>query len=417
MTVGLSPASSWINQKRLRDYPRLMLLATWLILLLNLLFRSGWQGGLGQIIGGDFIMFYATGLTYNDSPEQIYNYDLQTQTQQSLVAPTVLPGINPYMNPPYVAPLYTLLTTLPLTWSYLSWTVLMIIFAILAAIMMMSILPNGIVAKGLSRGQLIILVMSFFPLIESFQAGQNSALTLFLMTCVIFLTIKERNFLAGIFAGFMIYKPQYILGFLILWVVWKNWKALAGFSLVAIFWIGSFYIAHGFGLFRTYQELSQVFVMLPYIEGFPAYILVTLYGLLSTLFPQSAQPYTYAFSQFVLGMSIIALAMYAFSLRHKSTLERIPAITLAILLPLFATPYALLHDLVLVIPAFVLWAHYQPSRSLLLAAIATYFGAFFLTLVSALSHIALNAMLVIGLIALIILCLVKRSPRPAQGSI
>src|SRR4030065_170950 len=88
--------------------------------------------------------------------------------------------------------------------------------------------------------------------------------------------------------------------------------------------------------------------------------------------------------------------------RQKSIIDRIPAIVLAILLPLLATPYALLHDLVILIPGFVLWTHYDPRRELLLAAITIYFGAFFLTLLSALSHIALNALLVIGLVALII---------------
>jgi hypothetical protein len=61
----LKGTSTWINEKRLRDYPRLMLIATWLIIVLNILFRDGWQGGLGQIIGGDFIMFYSTGRLYN----------------------------------------------------------------------------------------------------------------------------------------------------------------------------------------------------------------------------------------------------------------------------------------------------------------------------------------------------------------
>jgi hypothetical protein len=60
-----------INAKRLRDYPRLMLFTVWIILGLNILLHQGWKGGFGQIIGGDFIMFYSTGLIYRNEPQLI----------------------------------------------------------------------------------------------------------------------------------------------------------------------------------------------------------------------------------------------------------------------------------------------------------------------------------------------------------
>lgn len=409
--IGLLP---WINQQRLRDYPRLMLITTWVILAANILLRNGWQGGLGQIIGGDFIMFYSTGQLYAENPSLIYNYDQQAQLQQSLVSPTILPGLNPFMNPPYVAPIYRLLNILPLPSAFIAWTVLMIAFALITVFILVRIIPAEIAAQGLNRTQLLVLVLSFFPFIESLQAGQNSGLTLLLMTCLVYFTYKEQHFLAGTCAGLMIYKPQYVIGFLILWVVWKNIKSLSGFAIVALLWIGLFYNANGLSLFREYQSLSQVFVLLPYMRGFPAYILVTFYGLLTTLLPESTQAYSYYLSQALLVFSVIALAYYAFRIRLQPTLDRTPAIIMAILLPLLATPYALLHDLVILIPAFILWARYQPSRKLLIIAIVIYFGTFFLTLIGALTHIALNALLVISLVVLVMKWLVKKIPRTAN---
>src|SRR4030065_2288255 len=193
----LKATSTGVNEKRRRDYPRLMLIATWLIILLNILFRDGWQGGLGQIIGGDFIMFYSTGRLYNEDPSKIYNYDQQAQIQQALASPTVLPRLNPYMNPPYVAPIYSLLTALPLPWAFLTWTVSMIIFAFISVRLLIVIVSDDIKTKGLNRTQLLILVLSFFPFIESLQAGQNSGLSLFLLSCLIYFIFKEKNFLFG----------------------------------------------------------------------------------------------------------------------------------------------------------------------------------------------------------------------------
>jgi hypothetical protein len=232
------------------------------------------------------------------------------------------------------------------------------------------------------------------------------------MTCLIYFTLKEKHLLVGIFSGMMIYKPQYILGILILWVVWKNIKSLAGFALISLLWVGIFFLTHGIGLFQTYQDLSQVFLILPYLEGFPAYLLVTLYGFLTTIFPQQGQPFIYGFSQVVLVGGSLALAYFAYRNRKAPMIARTPVITLAILLPLMATPYALLHDLVILIPAFILWSRYNPSRELLTASIVIYLGTFILTLLSALSQLALNAVLVISLFTLVTLWLIRGSSNP-----
>src|SRR4030065_2825321 len=121
-----------INARRLKDYPRLMLFSTWLILGVNLLFHQGWIGAFGQVIAGDFIMFYSTGLISRTNPDFIFDYETQLNTQQALVAPSILPGYNPYMNPPFVAPIYSLLTYITLNWALLLWTFLAILSVFLS---------------------------------------------------------------------------------------------------------------------------------------------------------------------------------------------------------------------------------------------------------------------------------------------
>ena len=116
----------FLNTKRLRDYPRLMLISAWLIMAVNLLFHQGWTGAFGQLIAGDFIAFFSTGLIHASDPQLIYDYNTQLNTQQSLVSPTTLSGYITYINPPYVAPFYYLRTFLPLAWSLLlaRWVIL-----------------------------------------------------------------------------------------------------------------------------------------------------------------------------------------------------------------------------------------------------------------------------------------------------
>jgi len=385
-----------------------MLCSTWLILGLNLLLHQGWIGAFGQVIGGDFIMFYSTGLIYRSTPTSIFDYDTQIHTQQALVAPTILPGYNPYMNPPFMAPFYSLWTYISLHWAIIVWTILAILSVFLTTYLLVKLLPTNHKTPGLSHGQLAIIVLSFFPFIEGLQSGQNHWLTLLLVSGVIFSMFRDKWYMSGILAGLLIYKPQFVLGYIIIWFIWGNFKALFSFGLVSLGWVGLFTLVNGFDLFKTYIQLGQVFMNLPYIAGFPNYLLVTFYGLLTSFFPQNTQPVLSTLSQSLLVFSAVGLAWIAYRLRKNGIVERIPAIVAALIFPLMATPYALLHDMVILIPAYVLWTIYSNTRNFVFVSIFTYFGAFFLTFIAALTKIAWLSLLVMSLFITIIIWIYSR---------
>jgi hypothetical protein len=408
---------SIINARRLRDYPRLMLFTTWLILAVNLLLHQGWIGAFGQVIGGDFIMFYSTGMIYRTNPALIYDYDTQIRTQQQLVSPTMLPGYNPYMNPPFMAPVYSLLTFISLNWAITIWTILAVLSAFLSVYWLYKLYSINQKAPVIPYWQLAIIILSFFPFIEGLQSGQNHWLTLLLVSGIIYTMFKEKYYLSGALAGVLIYKPQFALGFVIIWLFWINWKALLSFGLVALGWAGVFLLANGFNLYYVYLQLSQVFMNLPYIPGFPNYLLVTFYGLLTSIFPQNVQPVLSAISQVLFIISALGLAWLAFQFRKSGMVDRIPVIMAALVLPLIATPYALLHDMVILIPAYVLWTIYSNSRYTLYTSIIIYLGAFLLTFIAALTKIAWVSLLVIGLFVLIVVWVFSRSKTSFQTGV
>ncbi len=387
--------SKFLNARRLRDYPRLMLLTTLGMLAINLLLHQGWIGAFGQVIGGDFVMFYSTGLLYRSDPAGIYDYEAQYYLQQGLVEPTPLNGLNPYMNPPYMAMLFSLLTYLPLPWSLLVWTCLSILFTGASVRLIAPLIPERLRLAGLSNKQYLILLLSFFPFIEGLFAGQNHALTLLLITAVLVCAHKERWFLAGSLAGALIYKPQLVLGLLIVWVIWKNIKALLGFGIVVIVWAGSYALLHGITPFLEYLQVSQFFMSLPYMEGFPGYIIITLYGLLTSIFPASSAQYLQLISQIIFVLAAGLVAWFAWRYRKSSPSMKMPVLALSLLLPLAFSPYVQLHDLLFVAPIFIIWAGYDSSRRVFNAAVLTYAGAFFLTFLAAISGIAWISLLTI----------------------
>jgi alpha-1,2-mannosyltransferase len=356
-------------------------------------------------------MFYSTGLIYRHNPSLIYDYNTQIQTQQGLVAPTVLPGYNPYMNPPFMAPICALLNVVSLNWAIVVWTILAISSVFLTVHWLYKLYAINQKTPVVPFWQLVIIILSFFPFIEGLQSGQNHWLTLLLITGIIYAMVTKKWYLAGILAGILIYKPQFALGFIIIWLIWKNWKALLSFGLVAFAWAGIFLLLHGFDLYRVYLKLSQVFMDLPYIPGFLNYLLVTFDGLLTSIFPQDFQNVLSILSQALLIMCTGGLAWLAYQYRNSSTVERIPVIVAALVVPLLAPPYALLHDMVILVPAYVLWTIYSNSRPGLYASIIIYLGSFFLTFVGALTNIAWVSFLVIGLLICIIVWSISR-PKP-----
>jgi len=384
----LAGIKDFLNTRRLRDYPRLMLITTLGILAINLFLHQGWLGAFGQVIGGDFVMFYSTGSLYRTDPARIYDYAEQYRLQQSLVEPIKLNGLNPFMNPPYMAMLFSLITYLPLLWSLILWTFLSIIFTFLSVHLISPLVPYRLRQAGLSNKQYLILVFSFFPFIEGLLAGQNHALTLLLVTALLVSAHKECWFLSGILAGTLIYKPQLVLGLLIVWAIWKNFKALFGFSIVAILWAGSYVLIHSITPFIEYLQVSQFFMSLPYIEGFPGYIIITFYGLLTSIFPANTAPTLQLTSHLIFILASGLVAWFAWHQRHSSPSSRMPVLLLCLILPLAFSPYVQLHDLLLVAPIFLFWARYDNSSRVFNSAIFTYAGAFILTLFAALTGIA-----------------------------
>ena len=88
-----------INSKRLRDYPRLFFIASWSVLIVNLLLHRGWIGGLtGIMIGGDFISNYSSGSLYLTDINLLYDPTAQLARQTSLIEPSQSSGFAPFIS-------------------------------------------------------------------------------------------------------------------------------------------------------------------------------------------------------------------------------------------------------------------------------------------------------------------------------
>ncbi len=388
------------TQERLRIYPRLVLIVMAGVLLYDFLAAHGWQGGLGQIVGSDFVTLYAALQAYREGLS-LYDWNTQYELQSALIAPTPLSGVNPFISPPYVAQAYALLTALPLPWALAIW----LFFSLLcigAAVYLLSNVSarNSSLTAQLSPLQLIAVLLSSFAFVTGFRVGQNHALTLLLVVAVCVAIGRERWGIAGALAGLLLYKPQFALGFALVWLVWRRFAALLAFGAVALSWAGSVLVTRGPALYREYWALQGTLLRLPYVSGFPSYIFVTPYGLLTTLLPESALPWIQYFTQLIALVLGAFLAAVAYRWQRMPVARRGPVLALALLFPLLTMPYTLLHDLLLLAPALILAAqHPQVEREPTLArrligiSVGVYIGMLFLTLIGYAVGVALTALL------------------------
>lgn len=359
-----------------------------LVLLTDGLLRSGWMGGLGQIIGSDFVTLYAAGQLFRDAPQQLYDFTAQRAAQQALIAPTPLPGLNPFISPPYVAAAYRLLTVVPLPWAFALWTGFALVCVLLAA----HLLGRAFVAEtlrrdGLSATQLAVLALSSFACVSGLRVGQNHTLTLALVSALLVAQQRKRWVWVGVLTGLLLYKPHFTLGLLIVWVAWQRWEALLAFAAVAAAWLGATVLSAGVNPFIQYLKLSPTLLTLPYTEGFPAYLFITPQGLLQTLLPHSAAFWIQASFQAL--AFLLALGLY----RRARRAQDADTLSAALLYPLLVMPYALLHDALLLLPALLLLARAHPTRRLRDASILIYLGTLFLPLLGYATHLALPALL------------------------
>lgn len=383
-----------LNEKRLRDYPRLALLAMGCVFLFNILGRQGWLGALGQIIAHDFITAYGAGIIFRTDPARLYDFATQYTLQSRLVAPTELPGLAPFINPPYVALAYVPWTRLSLPLAYAVWTCLMLGAVGVAVLLMVRFLATGeLRGKGLTIGGLLAVIVSSFAFVEGLVAGQNHGLTLLLMVVACIATLKGRWWLGGLAAGLMIYKPQLTVGLVLTWVFLGEMQPIVGFALSGAMWSGLGLLLGGIEPYIAYFGFGDQLMGLPFTEG-PAYIMATPYGFLATVIGEEHLRVVYSLTAAVSVAATIGFARVAWRSRRRDPSQRGTVMALAILYPLVATPYTLLHDMILLAPVLILLAR-EPhrGRTLVYWAVVSYVGVLFLTLLGQATGVAVIALI------------------------
>lgn len=171
----------------------------------------------------DFRTFFTAGHMLLTGTN-LYNYDTELSQQSALVSPNDY--ALPFMSPPYTALLFVPFSLVSYWPAYLLFAALNLCLSALAVKIMRPHLPS---LNARWRLLTPLLFLSFMPLAVALTLGQLSILLL-LLYCACFSAIQSsKPFLAGIFLSLALIKFQVALPITLLFLLWRQWRFLAGF--------------------------------------------------------------------------------------------------------------------------------------------------------------------------------------------
>jgi hypothetical protein len=201
-----------------------------LALAVGVVFLAGsGSGTVSGRVGGDYPEFYAAGkLVDAGHADKLYDLDAQTAAQAPYIGSDG--GVLAFGYPPHVAAAYGLLARLPYRVSWLLHTLLMA-GAVMASLLLLAPFLRRLDGFTLP---LVALALTFLPLLVGFMLGQNTALTMLILSGAGRLFHERRELGAGMVLGLLFYKPQLAVPLLLVLFVAMSWRALLGVAMTAV---------------------------------------------------------------------------------------------------------------------------------------------------------------------------------------
>jgi Glycosyltransferase family 87 len=181
----------------------------------------------------DFTIFYTAGKSIlQDHGRQLYDLENQFAIQRQFASEVKhRENALPFNHPPFEALLFAPLARLPYVAAYLVWAVFNIALILGFWNLLRPRLPS---LDGFLPALPLLAMFAFFPVIMALLQGQDSILLLFLYGLAFSALAAGRTFIAGLCLGLALFKFQLVLPFVLVLLVRRQWRAVAGFATTAL---------------------------------------------------------------------------------------------------------------------------------------------------------------------------------------
>lgn len=355
-----------LNSRRL-TYAWIAAGILWGAWLLSTLLGPGNLDLAQQVVGTDYLQFYAAGVTLKEGHSlELYNFNYQSKLEQSIAGPGLI-SFHAFLTPPFLAWLYVPFTYLSYTWSFVAWSLL----GLLLIWFSIKLLAFDHPFKG------FLWVLTWFPIFATISFGQNSILSLLFFSLTYWLWRKEKYLEAGLAGSLLLFKPQMALGIGLLWLLeWRtSWKSLLGIIIGGSVLTGvCFWLLPDASL--AYIGVVRDFLpKMIYQDQFPLWHMHSLRGFWVLLFPGN----TWLVEVLSLLLSAAGIIAFVYFWRSQKTNNRL-LYAGAICLTIWITPHAMIYDWsILLIPAIIFWQEFPDMKPFFKSVFALIWLATFLS--------------------------------------
>jgi alpha-1,2-mannosyltransferase len=352
--MPLVDAASWITAKRLRVHGLLLALCLWSVYTWNVA-SPGLFDRAGNLKGTDFLHFYTLGsLALAHRGADLYNLEAQSQlAAQRVPAAAGIRYLPVY--PPQVSILFSPFARLSYPCALILWLTLSALIYGVCVYALWRICPN----LRNYPSTVLILALAFPAFWHLIAWGQTSALALACFTLAFLALRAQRELLAGLALGCLIFKPQLGLAAAVIFVDTRRWKVIAGALLSASAQLAIAWIYYGPDSLRAWiQMLSRLSSLLPLLEPklYQTHCLRTFWTMLL--------PWPNLALALYILTALLTLALAARCWQSSLSLPlRYSAVLLATVL---VAPHLTVYDLDVLAPTFLLltdWIVVQPKQS------------------------------------------------------
>jgi Glycosyltransferase family 87 len=354
MNMTQAKAAAWLTPNRLRAHGLLLALSLWSVYIWNMA-TPGLLDRAGNLKGTDFLHFYTLGsLALGHRGTDLYNMKAQSELAAQRVPAAAGIQYLP-LYPPQVSILFAPFARLSYPWALICWLTLSALIYGLCGYTLWRACPN----LGKYRFTILILTLAFPAFWHLIAWGQTSALALTCFTLAFFALRAQREFLAGLALGCLIFKPQLGVVAAVIFVDARRWRVIAGALLSASVQMAVAWTYYGPDSLRSWlQTLSHLRSVLPLLEPklYQTHCLRTFWTMLL--------PWPGLAGAFYIVTALLTLALAARCWQSSLSLPlRYSAMLLATVL---VAPHLTVYDLVVLAPAILLlsnWIAIHPDNS------------------------------------------------------
>ena len=200
-----------------------------------------------------------------------------------------------------------------------------------------------------------MLAMAFPGFFHLIVWGQSSAVALVCFTLAYFALRKEKEFLAGLALGTLMFKPQLGVAVGVVFLAMRSWKIILGATLSAAVQVLAAWAYYGWGPIRDWMRtVLGVFDSLSVLEPklYQTHSLRTFWNLLLIPSHISLALYVISASLVLVGMVMVWRSRLPLPVRYSALL----------LATVLVSPHLIVYDMVILAPAFLLLADWLMAR-------------------------------------------------------